>query len=179
MMENVKGNPGVAKQQGQGQEISPGLKSKIDKWIDNVLILIHTPDSRGQLVNQMQQGGNKPPQAVVAEVANSVFNHIIQSAEGGGEEPSEIVMGTVGVTIVGELIELAEVEGLFQLSQEEQVAALVLAVQEYFYQGVKGNSIDPAVLQRDLEPMMPDDIRQKGLAVAKEKGLRGVSNEQR
>ena len=175
MQQEQQGHP-QAPQQGQpqqGKQLSPELQQKAEKWIFNAVKLIHSPQSRARLVEAMRETEG-PPQTKVAKVANEVFKRMISSADEKGEAPSEIVMGIAGITIVGELIELGHAEGVFNMTEDEQKASLILALQIYFHDGIKGGEIDPIELQKDLEPLMSDGMRQAGTQVAKQAGLQGA-----
>ena len=63
-----------------------------------------------------------------------------------------------------ELIELGEIAGLFKLTEPERFAAYTLAVQHFIGKGIEDSTIDPVGLQKDVEPLMPEDLRAKGQA---------------
>ena len=148
-------------------EFSPEQQDMIDNYVVNAIKIIHSPKSADAIIEALKSINN--PQAAVAKTANLVHDMIAMSSEQNGKNFNSVALMLGSSEMIDELIDLGEAAKCFpKLSDAQRYAAHQLAMQHYFGRGIEEGWIDPIALQKDVEPLMPEDMRNRGRAIMDE-----------
>ena len=150
------------KSEAGGIDISPEQRDQLENYIDNMMLLVHKQPAADKIIEGLQRVKN--PQAAIAITTNKVNDMLLRGFQENGKQFNNVTLFYGSYFLVKELIELGEVAGLFKLTEPERFAAYTLAVQHFIGKGIKDKTIDPVQLQKEVEPLMPDDLRAKGQA---------------
>lgn len=154
-------------QPAEEYEFSPEQQDMIDNYVLNAIKIVHSPQSSDAIIESLKS--INVPQAAIAKTANLVHDMIAMEAERSGKDFNAIALMMGSTEMIDELIELGEQARAFPpLSEAQRYAAHQLAMQHYFGRGIKEGWIDPVKLQQDVEPLMPEEMRQRGRAVMQE-----------
>ena len=167
-----KGNP----QAPEEQQIDPKVEREVQAYVMGLSKMLHGKKTQPQVVQMLKSGG--PPEQLVPQVALLVNDQMESAVKQKGQKPSlEVLLGAAQF-LVGDLVEMGNALGVFQVETEEQVAPILQnTMQTYIEKGLKDGSIDPIELQQKVEPLMPEDMRQKALGIAEANGLPAEPNQ--
>lgn len=159
--------PAQVEAEGEEYEFSDEQQDQIDNYVFNAIKLIHSEQSSDAIIKSLKSLSS--PQAAVAKTANLVHDMLAGEAEKSEKVFNSIALMLGSAKMIEELIELGEAAKCFPpLSEEQRYAAHQLAMQHYFGRGIKEGWIDPVELQKSIEPLMPEELRQRGRAVWEE-----------
>ena len=156
--------PPEAQAPGEGSEyeLSPEQQEQIDNYVDNATLMIHSQPASDKILESLASIDN--PQAAVAKTANLVHDMLEQGFQKNQKQHNELTLMFGAYQMIDELIELGEIAGIFQMDENQKYAAHHLAIQHYFGRGIKEGWIDPVELQKNVEPLMPQKLREQGQA---------------
>ena len=181
MMQGVapQENPQVPQentQVSQDQQLDPKVEREVQAYVMGLSKMLHGKKTQPQVVQMLKSGG--PPEQLVPQVALLVNDQMESAVKQKGQKPSlEVLLGAAQF-LVGDLVEMGNALGVFQVETEEQVAPILQnTMQTYIEKGLKDGSIDPVELQQKVEPLMPEDMRQKALGIAEAEGLPAEPNQ--
>lgn len=161
-----KQGAGVLGQQARGEDIDPKTKQQIDVYSTMLTKFIHGKETRDKVLEMLQAGN---PVDAVPPAAIAINEQAEQAMK--GKVTPDVVLGA-SVTLVSDLIEVGIAAGLFEKPSDEDISFIYQdTLQIYIEKGLKDGSIDPVQLQRDVEPLMSDEQRKAGMAMAKETGV--------
>lgn len=144
-------------------ELSDEQKSQLSNYIHNAMIILRHPKTTNDM--EMRLKKNKNPAASVAILANFIHDSLHAQAKQQKKHFNNITLFYGGNALIDAIIEFGEERGILDMTEEDKVAARILAFQHYFGRGIKEGRIDPIALQKDMEPLMPKDLREKGQAI--------------
>ena len=157
----------VEDQSMEGYEFTPEQQKMIDNYVVNAINIVHSQQSSDAIIESLKS--INVPQAAIAKTANLVHDMIAMEAERNNKDFNEVALMIGSTEMIDELIELGESAKVFPpLSEAQRYAAHQLAMQHYFGRGIQEGWIDPVKLQQDVEPLMPEELRQRGRAVMEE-----------
>jgi hypothetical protein len=134
--------------QGQQEGATPEQKEQYEEFVSNGMQVIHSEETRNDLVKRVQAGD---PTVAVADATLTVIGRLEQTAdEQGVKIPYEILMSG-GMELLGQVIEVAETVGV-TLNPQQKEQALQMAVQAYMEQGAASGKIPP----EDMEAVMQE-----------------------
>jgi hypothetical protein len=143
-------------------DLSPEQQEQIDNYVDNATLMIHSQPATDKILADL--AAIKNPQAAVAKAANRVHDMLEQGFQKNQKKYNEVTLMFGAYKMIDELIELGEVAGIFQMDENQKYAAHHLAIQHYFGRGIKEGWIDAVELQKNVEPLMPQKLREQGQA---------------
>ena len=157
----------LATQEG---EVSPELEKKMETYVASLMHMIHSDETSKDVLEMLKAA---PPEESIPEVVlqlNSMVEQSFQGHQGGVEDEVKIAGGLYAVA---DLAELGNAAGLWdrQLQQEEVIKIFEKTASKYIHKGLKDGTIDPIELQRDTEPLLPPEVREKASLIQKELGL--------
>ena len=171
-----QGSPQVPQGNPQEQQLDPKMEREVQAYVMGLSKMLHGKKTQPQVVQMLKSGG--PPEQLVPQVALLVNDQMESAVKQKGQKPSlEVLLGAAEF-LVGDLVEMGNALGVFQVETEEQVAPILQnTMQTYIEKGLKDGSIDPVELQQKVEPLMPEDMRQKALGIAEAEGLPAEPNQ--
>jgi len=113
-----------------------------------------------------------PPEQSIPEVVLQLNTMVEESFnKQGGVEDEVKVAG--GLYAVSDLAELGNAAGLWdqQLNENDIISIFEKTASKYIEKGLADGTIDPIQLQRDTEPLLPPEVREKATLIQKELGL--------
>lgn len=158
------------------QQLDPKVEKEVQAYVMGLSKMLHSKKTQPQVVQMLKSGGD--PETLVPQVALLVNDQMESAVKQKGQKPSLDVLLGAAQFLVGDLVEMGNAIGVFQVETKEQVAPILQnTMQSYIEKGLKDGSIDPVELQQKVEPLMPEDMRQKALGIAEAEGLPTVPNQ--
>lgn len=154
----------------QQVDLGPAQQAQLEAYCDNATLIVYSEDKQNDILHGLQKSGKDNVKSL-AETAYGIHKGLEASLAKQGESMTEITLALGAAHLVSELVVLADAAGLYDLEPVERLEAYKHAVMLYFKRGVEDGSIDVAKLQETIEPLMTDEQRAAGLAVAEQHGL--------
>lgn len=154
-------NAGIKTKQASAEE-----QNMYEYFVANGINLIHSGNTRTNILNILKSGANNPINAVAMSTL-SVIGKIEQQAQKQDVEIPDSVKLNGGAAIMEEIVELGEAAGILKMSEEDKTKAAQSAIQNYLTQGINAGTIDPNKLRDDisqLEPKIKEIIPDQAMA---------------
>jgi hypothetical protein len=150
--------------------------SKSDKaYLSGLMKLLHSKKT-APMVEQMLQSG--PPEKTVPEAALQINSQFEQEVRKKGQPPSLELLFSSAIYLVGDLIEIGNSAGFFEINDEQEMGTILQdTMKRYIQKGLKEGTIDPVELQQKVEPMLTEEDKAGGLALAQNDGIPTEPNE--
>lgn len=158
------------------QQLDPKVEKEVQAYTMGLSKMLHSKKTQPQVVQMLKSGGD--PETLVPQIALLINDQMETAVKQKGQKPSlEVLLGAAQF-LVGDLIEMGNAMGIFQIETEEQIGPILQnTMQKYIEKGLKDGSVDPIELQQKVEPMMPEDMRQKALGIAEAEGIPSAPNQ--
>lgn len=143
-------------------------QKKQDVYNTGVMNLIYSKGTKEAIYQILQSGSPDKTIPKATSLINGKMQEAIES-KGSSIDLGAKVSGIVYTTM--ELANLGTAAGFFKLSQDDMPPIVQTSLQEYIHAGLKDGSIDPIEAQEAAESLMTEEERQKGRAIAEQKGF--------
>ena len=146
-------------------------KDNIDKFITMGTRLIHSPETKGKVLERIE--GIASPYTEVADAAYGVINRVLQQGKKEGKPFDTAVLIMGGTDIVGQVIELAEAANKLPAKPNEDDIKVITAnvVKKYYQERIASGEISKEEAARDAQLATSAQATQDG------EDLSGVQND--
>lgn len=153
-----------------GPEVSSKDKAMVDKYVQVLTELIHSPKSRDSVVNTITSAPD--PFDVVPQAAVSTNDMGVSLMKQNGTEIGFGIQLSASTFLITELIHLGyAAAGWEDLSEEEFAGIYEDTIQMVIERGLADGSIDPIQLQLEVEPLLDENQRAGAKAFQQEAGV--------
>lgn len=141
--EKVKGGMFAA----GNQDFPPELKEEIERFVVKGSKLIHSPDTRDEVVSMLQV---KEPIEAVVDVTVGIVQRIDQLSRNEEIELNDVTRAIGGSKIADEVIEVGEASGIFKLDDNQRQLVYAAGTQKYIQGEIEAGRMDPEKLKQSL-----------------------------
>ena len=142
------------------------IQHDFDQYVNRATILIHSPQSRKQVLAMLLAGSD--PVQRVSDATVMIMHRLDSTARDAGIEVQDAVKVMGAHAIVGLIVEFGNAAKIFNLNDDLSELSLSVAVQDYVRSEVKAGRVDPQKLKvafdADLRSMPPKFRKEAQLA---------------
>lgn len=149
----------------------PAAKQKaMQSYVDTLMYALHHEDSADSVMEIMAAD---TPERSVPNAALMINEKVEKALKAKGQEVPKDVKMAGAAYLVDDIVQLGNASGMWPQNIEEQDTGYLLqnTMQKYIHEGIKDGSIDAVELQKEVEPMLNEEQRAKGIAMQQKEGL--------
>jgi len=136
-----------------GAKNAPKMKADLNQFVSKGMQLLHSEDTRDQVVSVLRSSSN--PAQGVSDALVPIVQRIDSASRAAGQEVHDAVKLLGAIELVGQIIEIGELsKALPKMSDEDKNTALAVSIQDYMKGEIDAGRVDPKVLQQQLSQGM-------------------------
>jgi len=183
MTEQVPEEEAVDVEQQQEPQVEPSelpteesnLSPSDRAYLDGLIKLMHTKKTAPKIEDMLESG---PPEKAIPETALMVNKMMEDGARKGGKPPSLELLFLAGITVVSDLIEIGNAKGIFEITEESEIQAILQeTMQRYIQKGLKDGTVDPVELQEKAGKLMNEEDQSAAMTMGEREGIPSEANE--
>ena len=151
-------------------EADPAKMKQLETVTAMCMRLIHGKETRNSTLEILK--ADEPERAIPNAALTTMQRVETQAKKRHQRIPNDIKFAAAQY-LVADLTKLGNKAGAWgrEVSQEELGPILQSTMQTYIQRGLKDKSIDPIKLQAEIEPLMPEEMKEKAMQYRQEFGL--------
>jgi hypothetical protein len=153
-----------------GQEVSEKDSKAVANYVQVLTELLHSPKSRDSVTDTLTSA--QDPFLVIPQTAMSTNDMGVNLMKQSGIEVPFGIQLAASTYLISDLIHLGYAAAGWEQLEEEDIASIYEdTIQMVIERGLEDGSIDPIQLQLEVEPMLDENQRAGGDALAQQTGL--------
>lgn len=153
-----------------GPPVPPAKQKAMQSYVDTLMYALHHEDSADSVMEIMAADN---PGKSVPNAALMVNEKVEKALKAKGQEVPKDVKMAGAAYLVDDLVQLGNASGMWgeQIGENDTGYLLQNTMQKYIETGFKDGSIDAVEFQKEIEPMLNEEQRAKGLAMQEKSGI--------